>query len=83
MGKAKKLKPSQAAKKVPLEQDIEDAKFTKPKNRNKIRLRKDDDEQVRPLLPCKEYRFTIHIFSMSIPIYHKKFYLLLEYNNGN
>lgn len=47
MGKAKKLKPSQAGKKVPLEQEIEDAKFAKPKNRNKTRLRKDDDEQVR------------------------------------
>lgn len=49
MGKTKKIKPSQAANKVPLEQDIEDAKFVKPKNRNKIRFRKDEDEQVAPL----------------------------------
>lgn len=46
MGKAKRMKPSQMGTKVPLEQDIEGAKFAKSKNRNKIRLRQDDDEQV-------------------------------------
>lgn len=51
MGKTKKLKPSQVGQKVPLEQDIEDAKFVKPKNRNKVRLRKDDDEEVNSLFP--------------------------------
>lgn len=53
MGKTKKLKPSQITKKVPLEQDIEDAKFAKSKNRNKVRLRKDDDEQVRSIYSHK------------------------------
>ncbi|XP_044267091.1 bystin [Tribolium madens] len=45
MGKAKRLKPSQMGAKVPLDQDIEGAKFAKSKNRNKIRLRQDDEEQ--------------------------------------
>lgn len=46
MGKAKKMKPSQVAARVPLEQDIEAAKFAKPKGRCKIRLRQDEEEQV-------------------------------------
>ena len=46
MGKAKRLKPSQMGTKVPLDQDIEDTKFAKSKNRNKIRLRQDEEEQV-------------------------------------
>lgn len=46
MGKTKKMKPSQAGKKVSLEQEIEDAKFAKPKNRIKTRFRQDEDEQV-------------------------------------
>lgn len=46
MGKVKKLKPSQIGVKTSLDRDIEDAKFVKPKNRNKIRLRKDEDEEV-------------------------------------
>ena len=46
MGKAKRLKPSQMGTKVPLDQDIEDTKFAKAKNRNKIRLRQDEEEQV-------------------------------------
>lgn len=46
MGKAKRIKPSQIGVKATLEQDIEDAKFAKNKNRNKIRLRKDEDDQV-------------------------------------
>ncbi|KAJ3654012.1 hypothetical protein Zmor_013227 [Zophobas morio] len=45
MGKAKRLKPSQMGTKVPLDQDIEDTKFAKAKNRNKIRLRQDEEEQ--------------------------------------
>lgn len=47
MGKVKKIKPSKVGNKLPLEQDIESAKFAKSKNRNKIRLRQDEDEQVR------------------------------------
>lgn len=46
MGKVKKAKPSQMATKVPLEEQIANAKFAKPKNRNKIRLRQDETEQV-------------------------------------
>lgn len=53
MGKAKKAKPSQKANKVPLEQDIENAKFTKSKNRVKMRFRKDEDEQVSHLIQQK------------------------------
>ncbi|XP_022919122.2 bystin [Onthophagus taurus] len=45
MGKAKKLKPSQMGKKVSLEEQLDDDKFAKPKNRNKIRVRKDDHEK--------------------------------------
>ncbi|CAH0557474.1 unnamed protein product [Brassicogethes aeneus] len=45
MGKTKRIKPSQAGSKVPLEQDIEEAKFAKGKNRSKIRLRQDEEEQ--------------------------------------
>lgn len=44
MGKTKRMKPSQTAK-VSLEQDIHDARFVKSKNRNKIRLRQDEEEQ--------------------------------------
>ncbi|XP_072382297.1 bystin [Diabrotica undecimpunctata] len=44
MGKVKqKSNPHQ--KNVPLEQDIQNTKFAKSKNRNKIRLRKDEEEQ--------------------------------------
>lgn len=46
MGKTKKMKLSQMANKVPLEQDIQDARIAKNKNRNKIRLRQVEDEQV-------------------------------------
>lgn len=46
MGKAKKAKPSRKQNKVPLDQEIEDAKFAKPKSRNKVRPRQDDEEQV-------------------------------------
>ncbi|KAL3282544.1 hypothetical protein HHI36_005724 [Cryptolaemus montrouzieri] len=45
MGKVKKLKPSQVAVKIPLEQDIEETRFAQPKNRNKVRSRKDEEEQ--------------------------------------
>lgn len=47
MGKAKKMKPSQKQAKVPLDKEIEDAKFAKSKNRIKVRTRKDEDEQVK------------------------------------
>ncbi|KRT80530.1 hypothetical protein AMK59_6734, partial [Oryctes borbonicus] len=40
-----KMKPSQMATKVPLEQHITDTRFANHKNRNKIRLRKDDDDE--------------------------------------
>lgn len=47
MGKAKKIKPSRrAGAKVALGDDIESSKYAKSKNRNKIRLRKDEDEEV-------------------------------------
>lgn len=39
------MKPSQMATKVPLEQHIADTRFASHKNRNKIRLRKDDDDE--------------------------------------
>ncbi|KAJ3633231.1 hypothetical protein MTP99_010195 [Tenebrio molitor] len=45
MGKTKRMKPSQVGEKVSLEQDIDSIRFAKPKNRNKIRLRQDDEEQ--------------------------------------
>ncbi|XP_065162984.1 bystin [Atheta coriaria] len=46
MGKTKKMKPSQmGAPKRTLEQDIEDTQIVKSKNRNKIRFRKDEDEE--------------------------------------
>lgn len=47
MPKIKSNKKAQAQLKVPLHQEIEEAKFAKPKNRNKIRKRKDDDEKVK------------------------------------
>lgn len=46
MGKTKKMKPSQIGNKVPLEQDIQNSRIAKSKNRNKIRLRQDEEEQV-------------------------------------
>lgn len=45
MGKIKKLKPSQVASKASLEEDIEQTKFAQSKNRNKIRNRRDEEEQ--------------------------------------
>lgn len=47
MGKIKKIKASQRATKIPLDQQIEEENLTKHKNRNKLRFRKDDDDQVR------------------------------------
>ncbi|CAG9861732.1 unnamed protein product [Phyllotreta striolata] len=44
MGKTKK-QTGQTVRNLPLEQDIHNTKFAKSKNRNKIRLRKDDEEQ--------------------------------------
>ncbi|KAL1493991.1 hypothetical protein ABEB36_009667 [Hypothenemus hampei] len=46
MGKTKRTKPSETAGKVPLEQDIYDTKFVKTKNRNKIRLRQEEEQYV-------------------------------------
>lgn len=45
MGKTKKIK-SVPVTKVPLEQDIQNSRIAKSKNRNKIRLRQDEEEQV-------------------------------------
>lgn len=45
MGKTKKTKPSEVVAKVPLEQAIYDTKFVKAKNKNKSRLRQDEEEQ--------------------------------------
>ncbi|XP_018573901.1 bystin [Anoplophora glabripennis] len=44
MGKTKRMKPSQMGK-VSLEEDIHNARFVKSKNKNKIRLRQDEEEQ--------------------------------------
>lgn len=49
MPKIKRSKAAQGISKVPLEQQLEDHQFAKPKNRNKIRLRKDDEEKVSVL----------------------------------
>ncbi|KAK4879645.1 hypothetical protein RN001_007791 [Aquatica leii] len=45
MGKTKRIKPSKAGVKVPLEKEIYDSKFANQKNRNKTRTRKDEDEE--------------------------------------
>lgn len=46
MGKIKKIKASQTARKVPLDQQIEDDRIAKQRNRNKVRIRKDEDDKV-------------------------------------
>lgn len=46
MGKTKKMKPSHVGNKIPLDQDIQNSRIAKSKNRNKIRLRQDEEEQV-------------------------------------
>jgi ribosomal protein L31E len=52
MGKAKKLKLSRRGPKVSLDKQIEDDHFAKPSSRVKVRVRKDEDEEVfmTPLL---------------------------------
>lgn len=54
MGKAKKLKMSRRVPKVSLDKQIEDDHFAKPSSRVKVRIRKDEDEEVysTPLLFC-------------------------------
>lgn len=47
MGKTKRLKPSQMVNKVSLENDIEEARYAKSKNRNKIRFRQDEEDKVK------------------------------------
>lgn len=50
MGKAKKVKPSKGETKLPkvgLADQIEEDKTVKSKNRNKIRIRNDADEEVK------------------------------------
>jgi hypothetical protein len=46
MGKAKKLKLSRRGPKVSLDKQIEDDHFAKPSCRVKVRVRKDEDEEV-------------------------------------
>lgn len=46
MGKAKKLKLSRRGPKVSLDKQIEDDRFAKPSSRVKVRVRKDEDEEV-------------------------------------
>jgi len=46
MGKAKKLKLSRRGPKVSLDKQIEDDHFAKPSSRVKVRVRKDEDEEV-------------------------------------
>lgn len=71
MGKVKKMKPSQAAARTTLEQDIESAKFVKPKNRNKVRLRKDEDEQVSFVFLKNKYKHLgIKIYVLSVWCYN-------------
>lgn len=53
MGKAKKLKLSRRGPKVSLDKQIEDDHFAKPSSRVKVRVRKDEDEEVfMTLLLC-------------------------------
>lgn len=53
MGKAKKLKLSRREPKVSLDKQIEDDRFAKPSSRVKVRVRKDEDEEVfMTLLLC-------------------------------
>lgn len=49
MGKAKKIKVSKCdtRPKIGLAEQIEDAKSVKSKDRRKVRIRKDEDEEVR------------------------------------
>lgn len=47
MGKTGRPKPSQVGTKVPLDQQITDSRIAKSKNRNKIRLRQDETEEVK------------------------------------
>lgn len=84
MGKTKKTKPSDVGAKVPLEQAIYDTKFVKAKNKNKIRLRQDEEEQV--FLVALTFRETLYAkinFSMSAQIYPRKFCLLPDSNSVN
>jgi hypothetical protein len=46
MGKAKKLKVTKRGPKVSLDKQIEDDHFAKPSGRVKVRIRKDEDEEV-------------------------------------
>lgn len=85
MGKAKKIKPSRrAGAKVALGDDIESSKYAKSKNRNKIRLRKDEDEEVSWIgLLISLYSIFILFFSMLIRIYQGRFSQQLENNKEN
>lgn len=59
MGKAKKIKVSKGATKIPLEEQIADSQFVKPKGRVKTRGdRKENDDEVSLL----------NIFIIIIPI---------------
>lgn len=46
MGKSKRIKVSKNNSKVPLDQQIEESQTVKSKNRNKIRVTKDEDDEV-------------------------------------
>lgn len=84
MGKTKKTKPSEVVAKVPLEQAIYDTKFVKAKNKNKSRLRQDEEEQVFLAALTLETRFNTKLnFSMSARIYPRKSYLLQGSNREN
>lgn len=50
MGKAKKLKATKQGPKIALDKQIEDADTVKPKNRSKVRARKEDDEVSKYLI---------------------------------
>jgi ribosomal protein L31E len=64
MGKAKKLKVSRRGPKVSLDKQIEDDNFAKPSSRVKVRIRKDEDEEVylTPLL----WRVNVNEFSPDV-----------------
>jgi hypothetical protein len=69
MGKAKKLKVSRRGPKVSLDKQIEDDHFAKPSSRVKVRIRKDEDEEVylTPLL----WRVMVNEFSPNVHNYSR------------
>lgn len=65
MGKAKKLKFSKQGSKIALDKQIEEADAIKPKNRNKIRQRKDIDDEV-----SKYFNFTMYFLNSLLRLFN-------------